>query len=95
LVALHLFNKDKHYLIKDGKIQIIDEYTGGSARPLLGAGPASAYRDQGDCKVTRHKETRARISYQRFFRRYLRLAGMTGPPGKWPGNYGPSIACPW
>jgi preprotein translocase subunit SecA len=31
-----------------------------------------------NCEVTRRKETQARISYQRFFRRYLRLAGMTG-----------------
>jgi preprotein translocase subunit SecA len=30
------------------------------------------------CEMTRRKETQARISYQRFFRRYLRLAGMTG-----------------
>ena len=31
-----------------------------------------------DCEITPRKETRARISYQRFFRRYLGLAGMTG-----------------
>lgn len=79
LVALHLFSKDKHYLIKDGKIQIIDEYTGRLMPDRSWErGLHQLIEIKEDCPVTRHKETRARISYQRFFRRYLRLAGMTG-----------------
>lgn len=79
LVALHLFSKDKHYLIKDDKIQIIDEYTGRLMPDRSWErGLHQLIEIKEDCKVTQHKETRARISYQRFFRRYLRLAGMTG-----------------
>ena len=79
LVALHLFGKDKHYLIKDGKIQIIDEYTGRlMADRSWERGLHQLIEVKEGCEVTRHKETRARISYQRFFRRYLGLAGMTG-----------------
>ena len=79
LVALHLFNRDKHYLIKDGKIQIIDEYTGRlMADRSWERGLHQLIEVKEGCEVTPRKETRARISYQRFFRRYLRLAGMTG-----------------
>ena len=79
LVALHLFDLDKHYLIKDGKIQIVDEYTGRlMADRSWERGLHQLIEAKEDCEVTKRKETRARISYQRFFRRYLRLAGMTG-----------------
>ena len=79
LVALHLFDRDKHYLIKDGKIQIIDEYTGRvMADRSWERGLHQLIEVKEGCDVTLQKETRARISYQRFFRRYLRLAGMTG-----------------
>jgi preprotein translocase subunit SecA len=79
LVALHLFNCDKHYLIKEGKIQIIDEYTGRlMADRSWERGLHQLIEVKEGCEVTRRKDTRARISYQRFFRRYLRLAGMTG-----------------
>jgi len=79
LVALHLFSRDKHYLIKDDKIQIIDEYTGRlMADRSWERGLHQLIEVKEGCEVTRHKETRARISYQRFFRRYLGLAGMTG-----------------
>lgn len=79
LVALHLFNRDKDYLIKDGKIQIIDEYTGRLMPDRSWErGLHQLVEAKEKCEVTRRKETRARISYQRFFRRYLGLAGMTG-----------------
>ena len=79
LVALHLFSRDKHYLIEEGKIQIIDEYTGRlMADRSWERGLHQLIESKEGCEVTRRKETRARISYQRFFRRYLGLAGMTG-----------------
>jgi preprotein translocase subunit SecA len=79
LVALHLFDRDKHYLIKDGKIQIIDEYTGRLMEDRSWErGLHQLIELKEGCKPTVRKETRARISYQRFFRRYLGLAGMTG-----------------
>lgn len=79
LVALHLFDRDKHYLIKDGKIQIVDEYTGRlMADRSWERGLHQLIELKEGCEPTVRKETRARISYQRFFRRYLGLAGMTG-----------------
>jgi len=79
LTALHLFSKDKHYLIKDGKIQIIDEYTGRlMADRSWERGLHQLIEVKEGCEVTLRKDTKARISYQRFFRRYLGLAGMTG-----------------
>jgi preprotein translocase subunit SecA len=79
LVALYLFDLDKHYLIKDGKVQIIDEYTGRlMADRSWERGLHQLIEVKEGCEITQRKDTRARISYQRFFRRYLRLAGMTG-----------------
>ncbi len=79
LVALHLFDLDKHYLVKEDKVQIIDEYTGRlMADRSWERGLHQFVEVKEGCEITALKETRARISYQRFFRRYLRLAGMTG-----------------
>ncbi len=79
LVALNLFSRDKHYLVKDGKVQIVDEYTGRLMPDRSWErGLHQLIEIKENCEVTKRKETQARISYQRFFRRYLRLAGMTG-----------------
>ena len=79
LAALHLYQIDKQYLLKDGKVQIIDEYTG---RVMPDRSWEHGLHQMIETKegyaVTGRQETLARISYQRFFRRYLRLAGMTG-----------------
>jgi preprotein translocase subunit SecA len=79
LAALHLYQADVHYLLKDGKIQIIDEYTG-RVMPdrAWERGLHQMIETKEGCEVSGRQETLARISYQRFFRRYLRLAGMTG-----------------
>jgi preprotein translocase subunit SecA len=79
LTARHLFHRDTHYLVRDGKVQIIDEYTG----RLMGDrswehGLHQLIEAKEGVAVTRQTAPLARISYQRFFRRYLRLAGMTG-----------------
>jgi len=79
LVALNLFNRDKHYLVKDGKVQIVDEYTGRLMPDRSWErGLHQLIEIKENCEVTKRKDTLARISYQRFFRRYLQLAGMTG-----------------
>ncbi len=79
LVALHLFHLDKHYLVKDQKVQIIDEYTGRlMADRSWERGLHQLIEIKEGCEITSLKETKARISYQRFFRRYLQRAGMTG-----------------
>jgi preprotein translocase subunit SecA len=79
LTALHLFETDKHYLVRDGKVQIVDEYTGRvMADRSWERGLHQMIEAKEGCQVTGRQETLARISYQRFFQRYLRLSGMTG-----------------
>jgi preprotein translocase subunit SecA len=79
LSALYLFQRDKQYLVRDGKVQIVDEYTGRvMADRSWERGLHQMIEAKEGCKITGQQETLARISYQRFFRRYLRLAGMTG-----------------
>ena len=79
LTALHLFERDRHYLVRDGKVQIIDEYTGRLMPDRSWErGLHQLIELKESCEPTSRKDTLARISFQRFFRRYLRLAGMTG-----------------
>ncbi|MDR7465539.1 MAG: preprotein translocase subunit SecA, partial [Armatimonadota bacterium] len=79
ITALHLFHRDKHYLVQDGKVHIIDEYTGRVMPDRSWEhGLHQMIEAKEGCPLTSQKDPLARISYQRFFRRYLRLAGMTG-----------------
>ncbi len=79
LSAKHLFIKDRHYLVRDGKIQIIDQNTG-RAMPdrtwELGLHQMIEAKEQ--VEITDPADSLARITYQRFFRRYLRLGAMSG-----------------
>ncbi len=79
LCAEHLFERDRHYLVHDDAVQIIDLPTGRRApdRAFEG-GIHSLIEAKAGLPLTPQLETAAGISYQRFFRRYLRLAGMTG-----------------
>jgi len=79
LTALNLFERDDHYLVQDGKVQIVDEYTGRiMADRSWSEGLHQLVEVKEDCAVSGRKVPVARITYQRFFRRYQRLAGMTG-----------------
>jgi preprotein translocase subunit SecA len=79
LSALHLFELDKQYLIRDGKVQIIDEYTGRVMEDRSWErGLHQMVEAKEGCAISGRQETLSRISYQRFFQRYLRLGGMTG-----------------
>ena len=79
LSALHIFQRDKHYLVRDGKVVIIDENTGRLMPDRSWEqGLHQLIELKEGCEVTGRRETLARISYQRFFRRYVHLAGMTG-----------------
>lgn len=79
LSAVHLFEKDKHYLIRDDKVQIIDEYTGRiMADRSWERGLHQLIETKEGVETTGRRDTLARVSYQRFFRKYLMVSGMTG-----------------
>jgi preprotein translocase subunit SecA len=79
LRALHCYRKDNDYLVRDGKVQIIDTNTG-RVMPdrCWEQGLHQMIEASEGCEITGERQTLARISYQRFFRRYLHLSGMTG-----------------
>ena len=79
LTALHVFRRDRHYLVRDGKVMIIDEYTGRLMPDRSWEqGLHQLIELKEGCEATGRRDTLARISYQRFFRRYVELSGMTG-----------------
>ena len=79
LVGRYLFHKDKDYIIKDGKIQIVDEYTGRlMSDRSWEKGLHQMIESKEGCEISPQREILARMSYQRFFRRYHWLSGMTG-----------------
>ncbi|WP_230978688.1 preprotein translocase subunit SecA [Ollibium composti] len=79
LSALHLFRKGEHYLVQDGKVQIVDEYTGRIMPDRSWSdGLHQLIEFKEACETTSRKLPMARMTYQRFFRRYLTLCGMTG-----------------
>ena len=79
LTSLYIFLPDVHYLVRDGKVQIIDEYTGRLMPDRSWERGIHQFIELKEgCELTRQLESLARITYQRFFRRYLHLCGMTG-----------------
>ena len=79
LKANLLFKKNTDYIVREGKIQIIDEFTG---RVLDGRrfsdGLHQAIEAKENVKVEEENQTLASITYQNYFRLYKKLAGMTG-----------------
>jgi len=89
LTALKVFHRDEHYLVRDGKIQIIDEHTGRIMEDRSWErGLHQLVEAKEGCEITGQKEPLARISYQRFFRRYLLVSGMTGTAAEVKGELG-------
>lgn len=89
LSALHLYNRDEHYLVRDGAVQVIDEFTGRvMADRSWGQGLHQLIEVKEGCKATARREPLARISYQRFFRRYQHLSGMSGTAAEVAGELG-------
>lgn len=79
LTALHLFHREVHYLVRGEKVQIVDEYTGRLMPDRSWEhGLHQLIELKEGCPVTPMNRPLARITYQRFFRRYLWLSGMTG-----------------
>ncbi len=79
LKAHYLFKKDVDYVIKDGKVLIVDEFTG---RLMPGRrwsdGLHQAVEAKEGVKIERENQTLATITLQNYFRLYKKLAGMTG-----------------
>ncbi|MBT9501109.1 MAG: hypothetical protein IV092_07680 [Burkholderiaceae bacterium] len=79
LRALHLFRRDQHYVVHEGKIVIVDEFTGRMLPDRTWEqGLHQMVEVKEGCAVSGGNVTLARITYQSFFARYLRLAGMSG-----------------
>lgn len=79
LSALYLFQRDQHYIVAEDKVQIVDEFTG-RAMPdrTWERGLHQMIEVKEGCEISGQRKTLSQITYQRFFGRYLLLAGMTG-----------------
>lgn len=79
LTARDLFHKDTHYVVRDEKVQIVDEFTGRiMANRSWSEGLHQAVEAKERLEITEPNETVARMSFQRFFRLFPHLSGMTG-----------------
>jgi preprotein translocase subunit SecA len=74
-----IFNRDVDYVVKDGEVLIVDEFTG-RLMPgrRWGDGQHQAIEAKEGLKVERENQTLATITFQNYFRMYEKLAGMTG-----------------
>ncbi|MBT3795514.1 preprotein translocase subunit SecA [bacterium] len=79
LRAIHMYEKDKDYIVQDEKIVIIDEFTG-RLMPTRrwGEGLHQAVEAKERLKVEEENQTLASITIQNYFRMYDKLSGMTG-----------------
>ena len=79
LRARSLFERDKDYVVQDGQVLIVDEFTG---RLMIGRryneGLHQALEAKEGVKVERENKTLATITFQNYFRMFKKLAGMTG-----------------
>jgi preprotein translocase subunit SecA len=79
LKAKELFNRDKDYIVRDGEVLIVDEFTG---RVLIGRryneGMHQAIEAKEHVEIKAENQTLATITLQNYFRLYGKLAGMTG-----------------
>jgi len=79
LKAKEIMKRDRDYIVKDGEIVIVDEFTG---RLMFGrrfsAGLHQAIEAKENVKVAHENQTLASITFQNYFRMYQKLAGMTG-----------------
>lgn len=93
LSALCLFENGRDYVVIEDKIQIVDEFTGRiMADRSWQGGLHQMIEAKEGVPVTGAKETLARITYQRFFRRYARLSGMTGTGRELAGEFRDTFA---
>ncbi|KQV93392.1 preprotein translocase subunit SecA [Rhizobacter sp. Root1221] len=79
LRARHLYNRDQHYVVQEGEVVIVDEFTG---RLMTGRrwsdGLHQAVEAKEGVKIQSENQTLASITFQNYFRMYGKLGGMTG-----------------
>jgi len=79
LRAHHLFHRDQHYVVQNGEVVIVDEFTG---RLMVGRrwsdGLHQAVEAKEKVSIQNENQTLASITFQNYFRMYGKLAGMTG-----------------
>lgn len=79
LRAHHVYHRDQHYVVQDGEIVIVDEFTG---RLMTGRrwsdGLHQAVEAKEGMQIQAENQTLASITFQNYFRLYAKLAGMTG-----------------
>ena len=79
LRAKHLFNRDQHYVVQNGEVVIVDEFTG---RLMTGRrwsdGLHQAVEAKEGVQIQSENQTLASITFQNYFRMYGKLSGMTG-----------------
>jgi preprotein translocase subunit SecA len=79
LRAHHLYHRDVEYVVKDGEVIIVDEFTG---RQMPGRrwsdGLHQAVEAKEGVKIERENQTLATVTFQNYFRMYKKLSGMTG-----------------
>ena len=79
LRAHNLFHRDQHYVVQDGEVVIVDEFTG---RLMIGRrwsdGLHQAVEAKEGVKIQLENQTLASITFQNYFRMYEKLSGMTG-----------------
>ncbi|MES2181892.1 MAG: preprotein translocase subunit SecA, partial [Pseudomonadota bacterium] len=79
LRARNLYHRDQHYVVRNGEITIVDEFTG---RMMAGRrwsdGLHQAVEAKEGVEIQKENQTLASITFQNFFRMYTKLSGMTG-----------------
>lgn len=93
LTAHHLYRRGQQYVVQDGKVQIVDEFTGRILPDRSWErGLHQLIELKEKCKPTPPRETIAKLTYPQFFRRYVRVSGMSGTSAEVAGelraNYG-------
>jgi preprotein translocase subunit SecA len=79
LYAQHLLVRDLHYIVEDGKVVLVDELTGRLARQrTLSLGMQQILEASEGLEISPPAQVSARLSFQRFFRLFPQLGGMTG-----------------
>lgn len=79
LTALWCYQRDQHYIVQEGKVEIVDEFSG-RVMPDRSweSGLHQMIESKEGCEITGQRKTLSKMTYQRFLGRYLLLCGMTG-----------------